>query len=141
MIVNECGIEKEEPEDIEQNIIDAFLQNNQNIDQSNSSPAMCLVNALTQQIVDLQDNTIALLQQLGSGATGEFLDIQAMYRGFKRKGGSYTLIVFTITTTGSGTIYCETTTDHIGMIVSDNYGNNYVPVSDFVCSEAGSYEV
>jgi len=140
MIVNEFGIEKEAPEAMQEAVVDIYKKNDQLIN-TKYGPGMSLLNALVQMKIDIQDWIISLFTLLTRGACGIFLDNIGYYRGISRKKGANTLITLTVEADGPGVLYEQTTQQNPQYVVVDDGGNQYIPESDYVIHEAGTFLV
>ena len=138
MIINSSGITKEDREKYVENILKIFAKNNQDLTNHNSSPQKNLVDILLQFKFDIDDNQIALAQQLSRRATGEFLDLQAGYLNLQRKSASNTILPLKVVANNAGTLYNNNDDKQTQFIITIN-GNDFTPEDIYRINEPGEY--
>ena len=138
MMINSSGITKEDREKYVENILKIFAKNNQDLTNHNSSPQKNLVDILLQFKFDIDDNQIALAQQLSRRATGEFLDLQAGYLNLQRKSASNTILPLKVVANNAGTLYNNNDDKQTQFIITIN-GNDFTPEDIYRINEPGEY--
>ena len=138
MMINSSGITKEDREKYVENILKIFAKSNQDLTNHNSSPQKNLVDILLQFKFDIDDNQIALAQQLSRRATGEFLDLQAGYLNLQRKSASNTILPLKVVANNAGTLYNNNDDKQTQFIITIN-GNDFTPEDIYRINEPGEY--
>ena len=138
MIINSSGITKEDREKYVEKILEIFAKNSQDLTNHNSSPQKNLVDILLQFKFDIDDNQIALAQQLSRRATGEFLDLQAGYLNLQRKSASNTILPLKVVANNAGTLYNNNDDKQTQFIITIN-GNDFTPEDIYRINEPGEY--
>ena len=138
MIINSSGITKEDRGKYVEKILEIFAKNNQDLTNHDSSPQKNLVDILLQFKFDIDDNQIALAQQLSRRATGEFLDLQAGYLNLQRKSASNTILPLKVVANNTGTLYNNNDDKQTQFIITIN-GNDFTPEDIYRINEPGDY--